>query len=246
MDILTLPSVIALEKGDQISGMAGVVSQVMAVKEEVVGRPKQIVKISDGPHEVLVSIECPADCGGVLTKDLIGKRVYFWPEADEHGKVKGLRRGQSTPSTYKPGTTTHWINLSYPGKWGKQDKSNDPGMVQPDAEDDLPFDVLPEKEAEKPAPVQSTTVAKASEEFSKAIAEPPKDKTIQVAPDTTIPRALALIVLQHRQCVEAALDTAKALHDQFEEVTGGACNEQAIATMAHTIFAEARKSGVWK
>lgn len=244
MEILTLQAVIALEKGDQISGMAGVISQVLAVKEEVVGRPRQMIRIADGPLEVMVGIDSPADCGGVMTRDLIGQRVYFWPEAGSNGKVGGLRRGQSSPSTYKPGTTTHWINLSYPGKWGKQDLSKEPGMSQPDAEDDVSWGDEPVKATQPDLPAQSPEVAKASEEFTKAVAEPPK--TIEVAPGKIIPSALAILVMQHRACVEAALDTGKALHDQFEEVTGGPCNEQSIATMAHTIFLEARKQNVWK
>jgi len=128
MTILTLGDIISLEKGSQIAGMTGIVKFVFEPKESADGGGiSQSVIIQDGGKEVFVSIKDPETHGGVISKDMVGKKLYFLAAPGKRGTV-GLRRGGDYPKRPRPGqpadpnAKNHYCNLDGDACWSVTDE----------------------------------------------------------------------------------------------------------------------------
>lgn len=266
MKILTLDEVVAIEKGKVISGLTGKLKHVWPAAQDRndATRIKQTVILKDGSNEIWLSIDDPETHGGEITTEMVGQKVYAWAGlTPKRAQASGLVRGGDIPSTSRPGELRHYVNLQGAAEWGVRDSSVDPGKAKekPPEDDDIPMSFDEEKpKAEKPAEALGSFDLESPFESSASPVTPVTEKeepkkeepTISVSgPVTFTPavinseKALALLTLQHRKCLEAAIDTVKAMEKEIGLATGETSSTEALIAMANALFAEANRRKIW-
>jgi hypothetical protein len=243
MTVMTIGEVIALAKSAPISGLTGIVKHVFDPKESELGETSQGVVIVDGPHEVIVSIKDPETHGGVVPQSVKGRKLYFLPGDSLKGKPCGLRRGGDYDKRSGTGKN-HYVNLDKEASWSLSDEKVVAAPVQTAGsfeEDEIPMSFGKPAPAAAPEPVPPQPVG-AFEKYT-GVAEP---KAPAPAPTGNLDTRFAALVLRHRQCVDAANDTARAVNSEIGQIGGESLSTSDIVAIANCLFSNATAQGLWK